>query len=682
MHELPLLVALTGALAYALVGGLVARRLGLPTIVGYLLAGVALGPMAGSSDEDLVAIQQMAEFGVILLMFGVGLHFSFKDLWKVRWVAIPGALLQAAASTGLGYLAASSFGFSPGGALVFGMATAVASTVVMMRTLMDYGWLDTPHGKVALGWLVFEDILTVLILVLLPALAGGSGASVTATAALALGKGVLFVALMVLVGNRVVPWLLGLVVNTRSRELFVLVALTVATGTALASAAFFDVSLALGAFVAGVVVSESEFSHQIGADLLPFREAFAVIFFVSVGMLVNPGYILEHWDQVLIVTALVVVGKAFITTMIGFIVPCQARTVIVLAACLGQVGEFSFILGQAGLALGLINLQQYSLILAGAIASITINPFVMRLVDPVDKRLRHWPKLWAALDRGGVTAPVPVPIDTLRDHVVIVGCGRVGRHIVEALGRLGITRLVVEADPARIDKLQELGVPTLYGDAGNSEILSHAELPHARALVITVPDDGAALAVVASARAFSPGIRVVSRASTWEGGRRLKAAGVVDVVRPELEGGIEIVRRTLIDLEMPLREVQKYVDLLRRDGLDEATPLSPERARVLDELLASAKDLDIGWLRVADDSPFANRSLAASGLRARTGLSVVAIARGDAVIHNPDPTTTLQAGDHIAVIGTQAQVDEASRLVEQAPAPPMANTAGPRPAPA
>jgi CPA2 family monovalent cation:H+ antiporter-2 len=666
MHDLPLLIALTVALAFALAGGLIARRLGLPTIVGYLLAGVALGPLTGSSDADREAIRQMAEFGVILLMFGVGLHFSFRDLWKVRRIAIPGAFLQTAIVSVIGYGVGRWFGFTTGGAWVFGIALSVASTVVLMRSLMDYGWLNTPHGRIGIGWLVFEDVLTVAILVLLPVVATGSQSAPMATAALAIGKAVLFVALMVLVGNRIVPMLLGLVVNTGSRELFVLVALTVAAGTALASAEFFNVSLALGAFVAGVVVSESEFSYQIGADLLPFREAFAVIFFVSVGMLVNPGYLVAHWHQVVVVTLLIVVGKALVTGAICVVLPCQARTAIVLAAGRGQVGEFSFIVGQTGLGLGLIDAEQYSLVLAGAIVSITLNPFAMRLVGPVEQWLRARPRLWAIIDRGGASMPEPVEPETLTDHVVIVGCGRVGRHIAEALYRLGITRLVIEADPMRLDKLRELKVPTLYGDAGNSELLSHAALTRARALVITLPDDGAALAVVSSARQLAPDIRIVARASTWDGARRLKAAGVSDVVRPELEGGIEIVRRTLLDLELPMREVQRYVDIVRREGLDESELPSAERARVLGHLVNAAHDLEVGWLLVDGESSLAGRTLAESSIRARAGVSVIAVGRGDTVLHNPGPDTRLLVGDHVAVIGTQPQIDEAARLVEQA----------------
>jgi len=255
----------------------------------------------------------------------------------------------------------------------------------------------------------------------------------------------------------------------------------------------------------------------------------------------------------------------------------------------------------------------------------------------------------------------------LLDHVVIVGCGRVGRHIAEALARIGITRLVIEADPMRLDKLRELRVPTLYGDAGSSELMAHAALEQARALVITLPDDGAALAVVATARHLAPKIRIIARASTWDGARRLKATGVSDVVRPELEGGVEIVRRTLLDLELPIREVQRYAEIVRREGLDASELPSAERARVLGHLVSTAHDLEVGWLLVDDQSPLAGRTLADSSLRARTGVSVVAIGRGEIVLNNPGPDTNLLVGDHVAVIGTQPQIEEASRLVELAP---------------
>lgn len=581
MPHVPLLVNITVALALSLVGGLAARRVGLPTIVGYLLAGFAISPLTTGLSGDTNSIAQLAELGVILLMFGIGLHFSFEDLWRVRDIAIPGAILQMAVITVLGAQLAGWWGFSTGGAWVFGLAVSVASTMVLLRSLMDHAMLDSPHGKVAIGWLVFEDLLTVAILVLLPTLVGRAEGPWWLPW-WAVVKAGLFIGLMLVVGHRVIPIVLARVVRTRSRELFILVALTLAAGTALAASALFGVSLALGAFVAGVVVSESEFRHQINADLLPFRETFAVLFFVSVGMLVNPSYLLSHWTQVLTVSFLIVIVKGLVSAAIGFMWPYPARTALILGAGRGQIGEFSFIVGQAGLGLALITAEQYSLILAGAIVSITVNPLLFRLINPLERWLQGFPALWRILNRHG---PVqPARIEALTGHIVIVGSGRVGRHISEVLTQLKVPRLVVESDPVRIAHLRGIGVPALFGDAASSEILDHAGLERARALIVTLPDDAASRAVVMSARSRSPELRIIARASTWDGARRLVEAGADHVVRPELEGGVEIVRRTLLDLELPVDDVGRYVDLIRQEELAEQDQLSAAREQLLQEL--------------------------------------------------------------------------------------------------
>ncbi len=659
MPEVPLLVSIAVALGYALGGGLLARRLGLPTIVGYLVAGVALGPFTPGFQDDATAIHQLAELGVMLLMFGIGMHFSFRDLWQVRDIAIPGAVLQMVLATTLGYLLMRWWGATPEAALVVGAAISVASTVVLLRGLTDNGLLDSLHGRVAVGWLVLEDLATVVLLVLLPLLATGAEESWTEPL-FTVGKALLFVVLMFTLGPRVVPAIMARVVRTGSRELFVLVALTAAVGTALVSAELFGVSLALGAFLAGVLIGESPFSHQVNADLLPFREAFAVLFFVSVGMLVNPAYLVNHSAEVLTMSALIVVGKSVTTVMGAVLFPYPARTSLIVAAGRSQIGEFSFILGQSGLALGLISADQYSLILAGAIVSITLNPLMFKLIDPVEQQLRRWPSIWRLLDRS-TDHGVPPP-KGMAGHVVIVGCGRVGRHIAEALGRLQIPRLVVEADPARLKKLHELGVPVLYGDASSSEVIEHAGLDRARALVITLPNDAAALAVVATARRASK-LRIVARASTWEGARRLKAAGADDIVRPELEGGVEIVRRTLLDLDLPVRDVQRYTEIVRREGLDESERPSAEQARILDHLLTAARDLEVMWVTLDRASPIAGQALGTSGLRARTGALVVAIDRDGVLSPNPGPEEMLREGDRIAVMGTEDQIRQAEQLV-------------------
>jgi len=654
VHDLPLLVNITVALGYALVGGLLARRVGLPTIVGYLVAGVALGPFTPGFRGDPAAIRQMAEFGVILLMFGVGLHYDVADLWQVKRVVIPGAIIQIAIVAAAGYGLGHAWGLSTGGAWIFGIAGSVASTVVLMRALMDHGWLDSPAGKVAIGWLVVEDLVMVAILVLVPALAAPSAAGPWITVGIAIGKAVLFVVLMMFVGARIVPALLGRVVHTRSRELFVLVALTMAVGTALASAQYFGVSLALGAFVAGIIVSESPFSHQIGADLLPFREAFAVIFFVSVGMLVNPVYVAANWDRLLLVVLVIVFLKAIVSGVLAILLGCSARTTLVVAAGRSQIGEFSFIVGQSGLALGLLTDSEYSLILAGAIVSIMINPLMMALVEPAERALRRRPALWRLIDRRA-TELLPPP-EGMSNHVVIVGSGRVGRHIAETLARLEIPRIVIESDPIVVDKLHELGVPVLYGEAGNSDILAHAALAKARALVITLPNDAAALAVVSAARLQAPDLHIIARASTWDGAKRLRADGAGEVVRPELEGGVEIVRRTLLELDLPVREVQRYTDIVREEGIDEAERPSLDRTKVLRDLVTATHDLEIGWISVTHDSPLAGRRIADASLREAVGVSVVAISRTGAVISNPGPDVIFVPGDRVAVIGEPDQL--------------------------
>ncbi len=564
MH-FPLLTNIAMALGLALAAGLIARRLGIPTIVGYMLAGVAISPISPLWVGDIDAIHQFAEFGVVLLMFGVGLHFSFRDLWQVRNIAIPGALVQMAGATGLGFLLASSWGWSPTAALVLGVALSVASTVVLLRGLMDNACLDTPAGRVAVGWLVLEDIATIVILVLLPVLATDQGDDGWYAPLMAVGKALLFIVLMLAVGNRLVPVILNRVAHTRSRELFVLAAITIALGTALASAEFFGVSMALGAFVAGVVVSESPLSHQVGAELLPFREAFAVLFFVSVGMLVNPFELYAYWPQILALSLLVIVGKYLIAALVSFCFPYPARTGLIVAAGLSQVGEFSFIVGQSGLTLGLLDRTQYSLILATAIVSISLNPLMFKTVAPAERWLQRFPRFWRFANRDRLSS---LPQATgLRDHVVIVGCGRVGRHVAEVLGRMGTPRLIVESDPQRLDKLRDLGVPTLYGDAANSEILQHAELSHARAVVVTVPDDTVVQMVVEAAHTYAPGVPVIARASTWAGGRQLRSMGVERIVRPELEGGVEMVRQTLLTLQVPDADVATHTETVRQSDV-------------------------------------------------------------------------------------------------------------------
>ncbi|MGH2521157.1 MAG: cation:proton antiporter [Anaerolineales bacterium] len=660
MHELPLLINISVALTAAFFGGLVARRLGLPPIVGYMLAGVAIGPFTPGFVGDTETISQLAELGVIFLMFGVGLHFSFRDLWQVRDIAIPGALGQMALATLLGLGLTRLWGWPVSAGLVLGLAISVASTVVLLRGLMDNGLLNTRHGRVAVGWLVLEDLATVLILVALPVLAATGGEGIWQETGLTLLKAGAFVGIMLLIGSRLVPWLLLRIAYTRSRELFILAILATALGTAFGSAELFGVSLALGAFLAGVVLSESPLSHQVAVEVLPFREAFAVLFFVSVGMLVNPAYLLANAGQVAALTALIVLGKAIIAALLGFLFPHPARTALVVAVGLSQIGEFSFIVGQAGLRLGLLDLDQYALVLAGSLISITLNPFMFRLIGPVEAAFRRFPSLWRRLDRHG---PAPVQAgEFLSGHVVVVGWGRVGHHIVDVLGHISVPRLVVEADAGRVEELGRHNIPTLFGDVANSELLNHAGLDHARALVITLPDEAATETVVAAARQLAPQLPIIARAATQTGVERLARLGAHDVIHPELEGGLEIVRHTLLHLGLPAHEVQRYADALRREHYSVEINTREEH-RLLHQLMEAVHTIDIRWCDLTEGSPLVGQTLAQAEIRARTGASVVIILRDGKLMPNPKSQTVFQEGDKIGLIGDPAQIVAAESLM-------------------
>jgi CPA2 family monovalent cation:H+ antiporter-2 len=662
MHEVTLLINIVVALVVAFIGGVIARRIGLPTIVGYLLAGIAIGPFTPGFVGDTETVSQLAELGVIFLMFGVGLHFSLSDLWKVRGIAIPGALGQMFLTTVIAYTLSQLWGWTPTAGIVLGLAISIASTVVLLRGLIDNGLLNTPHGQAAVGWLVLEDIATVLILVLMPTLANTSSQFDWTGLTITLLKAGAFVALIWFVGRKVIPWVLLRIAHTGSRELFILAILAITLGTALGASEWFGVSFALGAFVAGVVVSESPLSHQVGVDVFPFREAFTVLFFVSIGMLVNPIYLFNNIGHVLILTALIVVGKALITILLGFIFPWQGRTALVVASGLSQIGEFSFILGQAGIALDLLNRDQYSLILAGALLSITINPIMFRLINPTEKWLRKFPRLWKLLDRQG--PPPPLLEETIASHVIIFGYGRVGNYIVNLLEKMSIPLLVIDSDVERIEELSRKGTPNLYGDASNTEVLTHAHLERARALVVAGHDEASSELIVAAARKLAADLPIIARATTEEGINRLAELGAQDVIHPELEGSLELARHTLLKLDFPLQEIIRYMDAVRHDHYDMHIDTEEEH-RLLHDLINASQNIEVTWLRLPAGSPLVGQTIAEANLRVRTGSSVVAIMRNRKLMANPKSVTVFEAEDRIGFIGDKEQVEAAEHLLAE-----------------
>ena len=568
-HETALIATIAAGLGLAFLLGLLATRLRLPPILGYLLAGVAVGPFTPGFVADAGLASQLAELGVILLMFGVGLHFSIADLLAVRRIAIPGAIAQIIVATGLGALVSHFWGWSWGTGLVFGLALSVASTVVLLRALEDRGILDSSDGRIAVGWLIVEDLVTVLALVLLPALApllgavpadvtaaGASGAthataapgSIVTTLGITLLKVSAFVALMLVAGRRVIPWLLGRVVGTGSRELFTLAVLAVALGIAVGAATLFGVSFALGAFFAGVIVSESDFSHEAATNALPLQDAFAVLFFVSVGMLFDPMILFQQPLKVLAVVTIVMVGNPLTALSLVLAFRYPVNTALTVAAGVAQIGEFSFILAALGVSLGLLPVDAQGLIVAGALLSITLNPFVYRTVEPLQAWIRRRPRLAAALERpAGEIAELPANVneDALRDHVVLIGYGRVGQPVAEELARHAIRHVVVEASRERAELLRERGLPVIYGDGTRPEVLADAHLERARLVVVAAPDAYQARAILALARRLNPHVEVIARTHSDEERAFLEAHGAERALVGERELAVSLTRHAL-----------------------------------------------------------------------------------------------------------------------------------------
>ncbi len=579
-HDTTLIATIVMGLVLAFAFGFLANRLRLPPLVGYLLAGVAIGPFTPGFVGDTNLAGQLAEIGVILLMFGVGLHFSIGDLVAVRRIAIPGAVAQIATATAIGTGVALFWGWGIGGGLVLGLALSVASTVVLLRALAERGELDSVDGRIAVGWLIVEDLAMVLALVLLPAFAGplggsaqgmeghGAGGSLWPSLALTLGKVVLFGVLVLVVGKRLVPWLLARVARTGSRELFTLAVLATALGIAYGSAEFFGVSFALGAFFAGVVLSESDLSHQAAADSLPLQDAFAVLFFVSVGMLFDPLVLVREPLAVLAVLLVIVLGKSLAAFGIVLAFGYPVGTALTVSASLAQIGEFSFILAGLGVALGLLPEEGQDLILAGALLSITLNPLVFAAVAPVAAWFERQPAVRSRIERsGGGPAVVPEGDDSLRDHAIIVGFGRVGSAIGRALDAFELPYVAVERDRRLVEELRARGVRVLYGDAAAPGILTAAGAEHARLLISATPDGYQARRAFEIARGLNPGIDTVMRSHSEAEAAYLdkNKAGLVVVAEREL--ALAIMGYALRSLGLSEGQARLYVQSAR--GLDD-----------------------------------------------------------------------------------------------------------------
>ncbi|MDQ3516236.1 MAG: Kef family K(+) transporter [Gemmatimonadota bacterium] len=546
LHDTALIATITAGLGLAFLLGLAVTRIGLPPIVGYLLAGVLVGPHSPGFTADTAIATQLAEIGVIMLMFGVGLHFSLADLLSVKRVAIPGAIGRIAIVTAFGGWVASLWGWPLGEALVFGLSLSVASTVVLMRALEQRGGLDSFDGRIAIGWLVVEDLVMVLALVLLPALAasmgtaadpaGGSGGNLLLTLAITLGKVAAFFALVLIAGRRIVPWMLEHVAHTGSRELFTLAVLATALGIALGSAVLFGVSVALGAFFAGVVINGSDLSHQAGAEALPLQDAFAVLFFVSVGMLFDPGILVREPLAVLGTLGIVMIGKSLVVIAIVLLLGYRIRSSLTVAASLSQIGEFSFILAGLAVTLGLLSEEGRDLILAAAILSITLNPLMFGLAGKLERWTKNQPRLIETMERTTeMSIAFPPGEEPLMGHAIIVGFGRVGRTIAETLTTQNMQFVVIESDRAVVKAARKAGVRAVWGDATRRPIFALASPESARLLILAAPGAYQSRQVLELSRRVNPSLDTVVRTHSGTEQAYLDAMGVGRTVLGERE---------------------------------------------------------------------------------------------------------------------------------------------------
>jgi CPA2 family monovalent cation:H+ antiporter-2 len=569
MEHSELVFNLAAALAAAFAGGWVARRLGQPVLIGYLLAGFLIGPNTPGFDADRERVQQLAELGVALLMFGLGVEFSISEILRVRRIVSIAGGIQIPLTIALGIVVGTFAGWSIEAACLLGGAFAISSSIVTLSWLMSRGEADSPHAHIALGLGVVQDLALVPMIALLPVLSDNDSANVAFELIKSVGIATVALVLVIVLGTRLVPRVLYAVARVESRELFLLIVVLIALGTALASQEA-GLSLALGAFLAGLVVSESEFDRQVLSEIIPLRDLFATLFFVSIGMLVDPSYIVHHLPQVAAFTSAVVIGKILIIGGALLAAGVNHTTTTLVAIFMAQMGEFSFVLAGAGSSEGIVDDNQFGIILATAVASILVTPFVVKLIPSLVEISARLPGV-AAQEHADVGEEIPT--DAMRRHTIICGYGRVGAVLGDALDRRGFAYSVVELNPAIVRDLRALGVPAVYGDAGAEPVLEHAGIRQARVLVIASVDLVSTPATIRYARKVNPSIAIITRAQAASEVELLRSAGANEIVQPEFEAGLECIRYVMRRYGVSAQETNALVGRRRTahyQGADES----------------------------------------------------------------------------------------------------------------
>jgi len=604
VHEYQLIITLTGSLAAALIFGYITQRIGLSPIVGYLVAGIAIGPHTPGFVADQAMAEQFAEIGVILLMFGVGLQFHGKELLAVRRVAIPGAIGQSIIATLLGCLVARQIGWSWPTGIVFGLAVSVASTVVLLRVLVDNNELHTPAGHIAVGWLVVEDLFTVFLLVLLPVLFK-SGVPQTGdlifSLLISVGKIALLVALVFYAGGRLIPWFLGRITATRSRELFTLTVLVIALGIAVSSTLLFGVSMALGAFLAGMSVRQSEFSLRAASEALPMRDAFSVLFFVSAGMLFDPAQLLQSPGLAAATLAIILLGKPIAALAIVLFLGYAPRIALAVAIALAQIGEFSFILATVGRGLGLLNNSAFNTLIAAAIISISLNPLYYRLIAPVEQWAKNR-RLWQFFEtRSHVRSP-PDMDDSgnssafSKDRAIVVGYGPTGRTVARLLEENGIEPVIIELNLDTIRELRKNGIRSVYGDASRHETLKEAGIEGAVALILSSAGMQGSEETIREARDLNPDFRIIARATHLRDIPALRKVGADAVFSGEGEVALNMTELILRQLGATHEQIDRERERIRSEFSQEPMTIGPLQGIGNDHGATTLpdKDRDIG----------------------------------------------------------------------------------------
>lgn len=643
----------------ALVGGLVAQRLRQPLILGYIVAGILLGPYTGGvTVSDVHTIELLAEIGVALLLFALGIEFSFKELNPVRNIALIGTPLQILLTILLGVAIGRLLGWSWLLSLWFGALISLSSTMVTLKTLMSDGRMGTLSSRIMIGMLIVQDLAVVPMMIILPELTDlESGMAALGAAAV---RAVVFLLAIYFLGTRLVPRLVAYVARWNSRELFLLAITAIGLGVGYATY-LFGLSFAFGAFVAGMVLSESDYSHQALSDILPLRDIFSMIFFVSVGMLLDPAFFINNIGIILLVVLLVTLGKS--TIFAGLTRAFGYGNVVPIAVGLGlfQVGEFSFVLARVGLAENAITPDLYSLVLSVAILTMLLTPMASKLVDPI-YRLRKSRFRFEPLNT------VNIPAEGLDGHVVIVGFGRVGQFVADVLQRLDLGFVVIELDQRRMEMAKEAGYPVIYGDGTQETVLEAASLADSRLVLVTIPAAAAARDVATSVRHVQPDLHVVVRAESMEELQFLHDLGIYEVVQPELEAGLEIARQALLHLDLQATDIQQFIDGIRHELY---MPLYDhhEEYEVISRLQAAQQLLQVKWCQLPAQSPLNNRTIGESQIRTRTGVTLVAILEDGNVIPNPTPEQLLREGDYIAAFGNHEELDRFEQFIAATESP-------------